>query len=256
MAGHPAQHAGWQPAAHPGNTERGKRERNGDSQHGQPSALDNHLQHQAPSAGAQREPHRELVVALGAAGEEQVGDVGAGDQQEQQRRGLPYRQERSGALVRQAAGHRHDRNLPVRMGVRVSLPLPLDDGAHLVSRSRQRPAVTEPAEHEQEPAVPLHALGVGQGQRGVDFSTKGNGRSRTQHADDLVRLAVEANQASDDRRVAPEASDPQPMGEDHALILARSGLGIEERAAVERLRADQAKELGTDPEAGKLLGLA
>ena len=59
---------------------------------GDKTALGQHLPHQAPGIGAERATQRHLPLARGGAGEHQVGDVGAGDQQHQPDRSQQQKQ--------------------------------------------------------------------------------------------------------------------------------------------------------------------
>ena len=62
-------------------------ERQGDAQHaageGQQQALGEELPHQLTPGGAERQPDGDLPLAHEGAGDQQVGDVGAGDEQHQ-----------------------------------------------------------------------------------------------------------------------------------------------------------------------------
>ena len=49
--------------------------------HRQDQAFDQELTHEAPAAGAERRPHGNLALTSAGASEQQVGDVGAGDEE-------------------------------------------------------------------------------------------------------------------------------------------------------------------------------
>ena len=97
----------------------------------EPRALEEHLQRQPAATGAEGQPHGKFLLALGAAGQQQIRDVGARNQQEQQRRHLPDGQERPRAGVRKPAGERHDGDLAPSVRVGMLLALALHDGLHL-----------------------------------------------------------------------------------------------------------------------------
>ena len=63
---------------------------------GEQQNLDQQLAGEAPAGRAQRQTHAELVLARGSSGQEQIGDVGAGDQEHQRDH-----------------GHRHEHRLTV-----------------------------------------------------------------------------------------------------------------------------------------------
>jgi len=53
------------------------------AEEGEEHALGEHLADQAPAAGPQSHPHREVVPAVDGVRQQQIGDVGAGEEEEQ-----------------------------------------------------------------------------------------------------------------------------------------------------------------------------
>src|SRR6185312_6229956 len=95
----------------------------------QQQALGEQLPRDPPSRRAERQPHRQLVAAGGRAGDQQVGDVGAGDQQYQ----ADHRQDRrQRALIAAAQGRASARRGDERQRLRQVL------GASLGIQRRQR----------------------------------------------------------------------------------------------------------------------
>ena len=69
------------------------------------------------AAGADRQAHGHLALALGAARQEQAGDVRARDEQHETRRRLPHRQDRPEPDVHHAVAERVDAHLASAVGV-------------------------------------------------------------------------------------------------------------------------------------------
>ena len=104
-----------------------------------------------PAAGAKRRPQRQLALARQRAGHRQAGDVGARDQQHQQRRADQHEQHRP-RVSRQLAQQVHGRGLKalaVAVHVGVIAPEPVRDGGHrgrgLCKRDARLQAVRRPA---------------------------------------------------------------------------------------------------------------
>ena len=102
------------------------------------AAFDEELAHDARPAGANRQPHGHLALALGAARQQQVGDVRARDEQHETGRGLPHRQDRSEADVHHAVAERIDPHLASAVRVRMLAREPFTDRGHLRLRVLER----------------------------------------------------------------------------------------------------------------------
>src|SRR6185503_2151927 len=82
---------------------------------------------------------------------------------------------------------------------------------------------------------------------------------RRQHADDLVRLAVDAHDAAEDLGIAAEAVLPVAVADDEHAVVAEDLLLRPEVAAEQRPRAEGGEEVRRDAQAlrefGRLAGL-
>ena len=74
-----------------------------------------------------------------------------------------------------------------------------------------------------------------------------------QHADHLVRLAVDADAPSDDGRVRREAARPQRVRQDDPAVGAGNRVGVEEGAAERGTAPERRKEGWGDGERHELL---
>ena len=117
-AGDEADETRRQVGAHQVEADRGDEEGQRHRREPEERALGEEPAHQPPAPGAERQAQRDLALPLGAAGEQEVGDVGAGDEEDEARRGLPEREDRTQPLVHH----------PLRQGV--------DAGAAVAVRPR------------------------------------------------------------------------------------------------------------------------
>ena len=99
-------------------------------------ALGQQLADDASAAGAEREADGDLAAALRRAREQQVRDVGARDEQDEDRRRLPQRQDRPRALVEHALRQRVDADAVI--AVRVGKLLRETDGDHVICAAPDR----------------------------------------------------------------------------------------------------------------------
>ena len=84
----------------------------------------------------------------------------------------------------------------------------------------------------------------------------GLGVERAEHADDVVRLAVQRQRAADDGAVAAEAPFPEALAQDDDAAAIRQVFVRGEGAAGDDGCAEQAEELGADMGGRDLLGVA
>ena len=68
------------------------------AEHSQHETLDNQLADDARAAGAERDPHRHLFLPIDGAGEQQVRDIGAGDEEHERHGAGQHQQCRSNVL--------------------------------------------------------------------------------------------------------------------------------------------------------------
>ena len=112
--------------------------------------LDEQLAHEPAAARAERQPHRELLLPIGRAGDEQAGDVGACDQQHQRQPSAQHQEE---------AGDRPD-------GVRRQ-PQGLLSGATVTRRAAPRTSVHSRRVGRVQTLRDRAQLRLGLGQRGA-----------------------------------------------------------------------------------------
>ena len=207
------------------------------AEHGQQHALEQRLRDDLPARGAERQPDRGLAATRDGAGQQQVGDVGAGDQQHQRAHAEQDAQAAAVLLAHDAdagAGRDHrDRLLrqvldhaghPVgRVAGIVLQPLPQDAGqprAHAVRRRvRLQPADhAQPRRHrlaqqrrlagdqrllvQRDPQVRRIAA-----QRLAEEAGAG-------HADDGERVPLEDEGGADDLRIGAVGARPGVMAHD------------------------------------------
>ena len=216
----------------------------------QDQALDQQLANQPSSARAEPRPDGELVRALGAAHQQQVGDVRAGDQEDQR----ADREERDPDQVRHAADHllvdRHDGGAERRgAGWRLGVQLARDRAQLGLRRARGslRPAdartpTTSGAARLRGPREPATPDGTQRSARAREPE------ARAHDADDHRRPPIERDRAAQNPGVALVAPSPRddrsgsrpaarPAASSSALkARPRAGLTTEEREAVVRDR--------------------
>ena len=114
---------------------------------GQQQALGQHLPDQPSARGPERKPHGDLRVTRGGAGKEQVGDVDAGDEQEQAD-GSEQNEKRGPGIAGDLLVHGHDGRTPIGVsGVRACEAA--GDAGHLGARLLHGCAGAETRNHLQ-----------------------------------------------------------------------------------------------------------
>ena len=218
---------------------------------GEDEALHEHLADEAAAAGAERGAHGELLLAPGRAGDHEVGDVGAGDEQHEgdlaEEEEREERQEVGDHRVGPGAVLRDDGGGYTLVGAGV-LAHELGGGdVGLGVGGGERGAGAELAEHAPHRGVaPLQHAGAvapeGVERPGGDEAVHGEERREPGEpfggdADDGEGAVVDADRPADDRRIAAEALLPAAMGEhDHGGAAGGLAVGGHEDAA--QLRGD------------------
>ena len=183
---------------------------------------------------------RSPAARRGCPGEQQVGDVGAGDQQHErpppraapagpaERRRPPCRC--SGATVTSRLVPGYSRSSRAVIAA-ISSPGLGEGGAR-----------REPGEDPQAVAAPA-GRPVGQGERrpqlGAGGPEGGEAEALRHHPDDRVGVAVEDERAAHHRRIGAEAPPPEPVGEDHDVVAVGGILPGQEDAAELRRHAEE-----------------
>ena len=190
----------------------------------QHDALGQQLPHDAAAAGADRGADRDLALADGRAHQQQVGDVGARDQQDEGDRAQQHPQRRSDVADDDLLHRRDAEAALAAQRVRKRLAELLRGLLQLRGGGGERDARFQAAGGQEEMAL-HHAVRIDlkrqpdirRARRRLD----GFGIERAQHADHFVRLAVERQLAADDRRVAAEAALPEPFAQDDDVAAVR-----------------------------------
>ena len=223
---------------HQGHGQRGRRHRRHD-------ALGQELAHDPAAAGAEGQAQRQLALPLGAAREDEVRDVDAGDQHHQDGRRLPDGQDVGQHRIAESEVEGSDGDAAAGVGLRVLLLDPARDDGQLRSRLGQRASVGQAAQDGQVVLVAPGLGGRGQRQRDPGLRAVGELEPRRGDADDLVRLHVQGHRAAH-HRLAAEAAPPERIAEDDAAVLPFLRLLGEERASGGGGDAERLEEPGGD----------
>ena len=232
-------------------------------------ALDERLRHDLPARRAHREPHGGLTAPRDRAREQQVRDVGAGDEQHQPAHAEQNLQAAPVLLLHDAdagaGGHDRDHLLgqrlddvghPVRRVAGVVLhPLVEDAGeprAHAVGRR----ARTQPADHAQPRGDRLaEDRGVAVDQRLLlernpqvrrIAAQRFAEESRRRDADDGEGVPLDEERGADDRRIAAVGALPDVVAQHDDGRRRRRVVGGGEDAAAERADAERREVVAGD----------
>jgi hypothetical protein len=201
------------------------------------------LPHQPPAAGAERGAERQLPPPRGRARELQVGDVGAGDEQDQRDEAQQDEQRLTG-IPHEILAERDHRCAHAGVGSReLGRERPRDGGKVRVGL-RAGHAGLEQTHGPEGGIVACEPVGVGCGRhRKPDLRRAERIRVvRRGHADHDVRAAVQHDRAADGPWIAAEAGLPGRVGEHgHEGPVAFRGLVVREQAAGDGAGAEQAK---------------
>ena len=184
--------------------------------------LDQQLSGDAAAAGAERGAHGDLLPAGGALRKQQVGDVGAGDEEHEDDGAQRDVDRLSQRFADQQLVERLDRHAPVL--------LPGGDECRRSARGRRaRPAgpgrCVTPGLEAAHRVQPVHARGQLAFVEGVQPPEAGGflewpaalpvERARRQHADDLMGLAVEEQLPAEDAAIGGEVALPRRVADHH-----------------------------------------
>ena len=208
------------------------------SERHQDDAFGQQLAHHPGATRANREPHRHLVLPRGGAGEQQVGHIGAADEEHDadDRHDNHQRLAIGGPKVVGATGCRDQRDaaeVPALRPARhpdvghVAVPQRFEIRARLFGRRTGRKA----PDHAQPPALPRlqTVFGEHHGKRHVDrrpdLKTEEPGR---RDPDDRHRLRADLDALAENGRIPSEAACPVTVADDghRAVPAANPRLGI------------------------------
>ena len=225
----------------------------------QDQALGQELADQPSPAGSERRPDGELALPRGAGGQQQVGQVGAGDEQHDADGRSEHQQAAPRSSHHRLEQRRHPHRLAVVAGRELLLQAGGDGGevgARLVERRRRR----QPAHAADE--VPA-AIGGGRVEPERQEDVGGAVRvlldvaiARRQHADHGVGLRVHPHRPADDAGRAGEAPPPEPITDERDRRRVGPILLRQERPAQRRLHPER-REIGLrDPHHPDAFGVA
>jgi hypothetical protein len=210
--------------------------------------------HQSPARRAHRRADGHVLLARRASDEQQVRQVGAGNEQdedhgrhEDDHRHARLRHdvriaERQHAHAETAVGERKRRLLAPCHFVYVRLRLLQAEAIVQERDARNRASRPRPLGLEQERHVELRGI------RKVE--------SGRHHADDGAANVVDGDAAADDARIAAVVALPEAVREDDRRFEAHGRrVGGRERSAQQRLYAKPREELRCDGDAGETFGL-
>jgi hypothetical protein len=206
------------------------------------------LPRNAARRAANRRADPDFALAGGGARQAQVGDVGAGNHEDDQRR------RRQDAETRgDAADERHLQGHDLQVAVPIVGHLPGELLAHVLLEQPQLglgprggDAGPEPTDERHEVAGPVgHRLSRIERERDPDLRPpRRQIDAGRQHAHDLPRPAVDGDRSADDAGVGPESRAPQGVAEEHDAIAGGLILAAAEDAAAGRGDAEDGEELG------------
>ena len=203
-------------------------------------ALDEQLPHDTPPCGAERDPHGHLTRARGRAREQQVCDVGAGDQEDERDRAhqrQEYEPDRPAVL---ALVERQHTGTDVLVRIGIVRPQLGGDGVHLGLCLRARHAVGHPAEGLEVAVVPLllckprHLY-----QRNPEVRVLWELEAFRHDADHNGRYLVHLHRTANHGGIAAVSSLPHAVAEDHHGSRSRTIVFREEVTPDERRLANQ-----------------
>ena len=209
-------------------------------------ALDNQLADEAPASGAHRGADGHLLLAAHGPRQQQVGHVGAGDEQHQRDRAQQQEQRRPHVLHHLILERRHHgAHVAIRFG---ELLLECErDALQLGTRRLQRHVGSE-ARDRKDPRVPAAILGQCRHPRAeghVEVGGLEQFEARRQHADDGVRLVVE-QQALSQRAALRIATPRKSIREQHHAFGAWLVIALVEAPPLGRSHTEHGQKRGAD----------
>jgi len=191
------------------------------------------------AVGAEGDAHRGLVAAADGAGEQEVGEVGAGGEEHEADGGDEHEVERAD-LAGEVFGDRRRESAEAGVGVGILLLESGGDGREIGVGLREGDAGAEAAGDEE-----VVATAVAQGSLVVEAAEghpqgvvqTGDGEAGGQHAEHGVRRAPQLDDAADDRGVGGEAALPESVAEDRGLGGTGQVFALAPEPAEDRLHA-------------------
>jgi hypothetical protein len=219
----------------------------------QDQPFEHRLAEEPRAAGPERETDRVFAAAFGATRHQQIRDVRARDQQQQQGSRLPDPDERSGAGIAHPLREREDLADAIAVGIGMVAALRLDDRRQFRAGLLERLAIAEPPIDTENLRTAIGPLLVRQRGGRPHFSAVGCVETRRSDAHDLIRLAVEPDLLADDRGIGCEAAAPQAVAKNDAVVLSGLSLALGEFAPHDWRHVEEREETRRDEEARDLL---
>jgi len=216
---------------------------------GQQQGFDDQGAQQAGARGAEGGAHGELAGSGHRAGEQEIGQVGAGD--EQHEAGEAQQHAENARAIVGCDGDVDGKGAPGGSGVDggkvgSEAATEVDDEA-VGLRAGERAGATPDEADPRGPPVGRLLFGESEWPEQVERTQMAPVvECGGQHADDLVGFAVDANGAADDVGVTPEAIAPESLTDDEDAVVSEDGFVGTEASA----------ELRFDPEGGEKIGAA
>ena len=210
--------------------------------------------HQPDPRGAQGRAYGDLAIAAHRARQQQVGDVGAGDQQHSEHRA--QQRERSGPRVAYlAVAHRThaQRDLLAKLrrhGFQYAREVRLQRALRLL----QGEPGAQAGEHAESPPLALARLVQGLGQQDIGMSQRGHREIGRQYACHPRGCAIDVERFADRGRVAGEAAAPQCVRDDGDARTVGAVFFHGERASRGKAHPQRVQEIGLHPQAAHAQG--
>ncbi len=232
-------HRGEQEAGAP----RGERQTGGASGQSQHDAFREGLPHEPPARSAKGCAHGELPAAGPRAGEQQVGEVGARDQ-EDHADGAGQDPQGTLGVADDVVEKRHEVGGEALVLVGVRGGEPLHRRGELGPRRRRRRAGRQAQDRAEEVgSARLRCHRVRDPDRHEDVGVRlRQAELGRENADDGVGLAAERDRAADDRRIARPLALPETVGQSHDALTALAVVVLRERAPRRRAGAESLEE--------------
>jgi hypothetical protein len=205
-------------------------------------AFGQHVPGQAPTACPERAAHGQLASAARRAREQEIGHVGACDQQhepdcpEQNQQGRPHVAHECLAQPERRCGR-------ARIGVGIARCQQARDGCHLRGCLVDRDSGREPRDHVQvvRPALRRQIV-FRESERRPEFGAGRVFEAGRHDADHGKLPAVEEHRAPEDFGVRAKVALPQTMAQQDDTFLAGYGVRLRDRTAKHRGRAQHREE--------------
>lgn len=192
----------------------------------------------------------DFFLASGAPGEEKVGEVDAGD--EENEADGPHHQPEADAgwLGKKVVFERLDGDGEIGIRFRIGLRELLGDDGHFGVGGFESDAALEFSHYQKEVILALDLIGL-EGERDVHGGIADVGRTGSGDAENGVEFAAHAELGADDVGIAAEMVAPEFVVEDDDLFVAGEGVVGNQMAAEDDFRAEEEVE----PAGGDAAGL-